>query len=117
MRNDPARAVRWVGPYDPVSTSDRVPFEIVAENPSVGPEAFPTVVLMGVGAIDDGSLYLGATTFVLATVGAVYALVPLSDRVREPVRYLLLPHVGLSVLAGYGLDQIARRPWPAGTRV
>lgn len=38
-----------------------------------------------------------------------YELVPLLDKIREPVRALLLVHFGLAVLAGYGAAALADR--------
>ena len=33
-------------------------------------------------------------------------MLPLVDKVREPVRYLLLTHMSLAVLAGFGVDHL-----------
>jgi hypothetical protein len=57
-------------------------------------------------------LSLGAATPLLRPV---HELVPLVDKVREPVRYLLLAHVGLAALVGLGIDQAAgtRPGWRA----
>ncbi|MEA2474729.1 MAG: hypothetical protein QOE06_2644, partial [Thermoleophilaceae bacterium] len=46
---------------------------------------------------------------------AAYDLIPLIDKLREPVRALMLTHFALAVLAGYGASALSeRRPaWPA----
>jgi hypothetical protein len=39
----------------------------------------------------------------------MYSFVPLIDKVREPVRHLLLTHTAAAVSAGYGIDALMRR--------
>lgn len=50
-------------------------------------------------------LALGKQTPLLAVV---YHLVPLADKVREPIRYLMIAHLGMAILGGLGLSVILR---------
>jgi len=132
-------AYRWVGAAHPFVASERLPFEVLAANPSV---AAGQVVrgLFTPGSLTDAALYVGTAAIVLALIGLfsssprttvlwagvillgalcalgkttpvlhlVYSVVPFADKVREPVRYLLLVHLGVSVLASIGVHQLTR---------
>jgi Bacterial membrane protein YfhO len=58
------------------------------------------LALLAIGLL----LAMGDATPLLALV---YSVIPFVDKVREPVRYLLLAHLALSVLVGLGLHQLA----------
>ncbi|NDJ79262.1 MAG: YfhO family protein [Chloroflexi bacterium] len=61
------------------------------------------------------ALVLGALLIALGRYGPVfrflYDYVPTFDAFREPVRWLILPVFGLSVLAGIGVEQWGRGKW------
>jgi hypothetical protein len=133
-------ALRWVGSDEPVAASARIPFDVIAANPSLDIRVLPSALLRGDVPIPDGGMYVGVAATVCALVGTVvrsnrtrflwaglvvlgiglamgaaapllqlaYAL-PLMDKVREPVRYLLLAHLSLAVLAGLGVDYLAHK--------
>lgn len=132
-------ALRWVGSDEPVVASARIPFEIIAANPSLDLRLLPTAFVRNI-QMTDGGLYVGFAASAGATVGLVLHhsrtrflwfalgvfgialaigtaapvlrvvyLLPLIDKIREPVRYLLLAHLSLAVLAGMGVDYLARK--------
>jgi hypothetical protein len=84
----------------------------------IGSAAF---CLAALGALSGGNksrlLWLGLVVLgiVFALGGATpllkiaYYLLPFMDKVREPVRYLLLAHLGLSVLVGMGMNHMVQR--------
>src|SRR5262249_25972539 len=122
-------------------TSDRIPLDIIARNPTLELTALPSALFRDYAFVPDGSLYTGFVAMLLVLVAVVagrrgvtfpwalltllcgvravgpatlmlslvYTLVPMSDKVREPVRYLLLAHIGVSVLVAFGINSIQTR--------
>jgi hypothetical protein len=137
-----ARAFRWVGGDGPIVANARIPFSIIAQNPSLELRALPSVLFAHAGDIRDGNLFFGVIGMVAAVLGMVaspyrlrwvwtvlagfglilafgastpmlalvYQVIPFSDKVREPVRYLMLAHLGLSMLIALGVERMATEP-------
>ncbi len=132
-------ALRWVGAPDPVVANARIPFDVIATNPSLDVHALPAALFNSTVTIADGGLYIGYAAVTCVAIGAalhtgrirffwlgvmvlgialalgtstpllgIAYVFPLVDKIREPVRYLLLAHVSLAVMVGYGLDYLTR---------
>jgi hypothetical protein len=132
-------ALRWVGAPDPVVANARVPFDVIATNPSLDIHALPAALYNSTVTIADGGLYIGYAALICVAIGAALHtgrirffwlgvmilgiglalgvstpllglayVFPLVDKIREPVRYLLLAHVSLAVMVGFGLDYLTR---------
>jgi hypothetical protein len=131
-------ALRWVGGDEPILANARIPLEVVALNPSLDLAQLPSALIQGVQIQDGGiyvglaalacaglgavlhpgwgrffwiGLVLVGVVLSLGMATPLFALVftlPLVDQLREPVRYLLLAHLGLGVLAGMGLDTLSK---------
>jgi hypothetical protein len=143
-------ALRWVGAEEPIGASARIPFDIIATNPSLDVRLLPAAFFNSRIQIPDAGVYVGLAALVCAVLGVclhtnptrflwlvllglgvilamgsatpllqLISVLPLVDKIREPVRYLLLAHLSLAVLAGLGVDYLARRRalWWRGTAV
>jgi hypothetical protein len=142
-------ALRWVNAPEPVGWEDKVPYfvhrnyslgplsivGVVIPGIHAGLDPFIGIVtvslaFLGVAAAWRepmvrffGAIAIGGLVFSLGGNavfhGVIYSLIPMIEKARSPAQAILIFHLGVTVLAAYGLDAYRLQPpdWIWGRRV
>ena len=133
-------ALRWVNAPDPVGWDDTVPYfvhgtyslgpisllGVMIPGMHTGTDPFIGLVVVSLALIGFaaesrermtrffGAVAIGGLVFSLGGSsvfhGVIYALVPMVEKARSPGMAILIFHLGVTVLAAYGLDSLASLP-------